>query len=103
MVIGRSRIRVKVGESVGTDPLEKIVEGDILDSVSRRDKRRDHPNVWTSTNHVYRTSNPEQLLRSLRSHSLDTQSLRREDPFDAAASSIVEAEIETLASMDFEP
>jgi hypothetical protein len=103
VVIGRSRIRVKVGESVGTDPLEKIVEGDILDSVSRRDKRRDHPNVWTSTNHVYRTSNPEELLRSLRSHSLHTQSLRPEDPFDAAARRIAEAEIETLASMNFEP
>ena len=50
------RFRVRRVEGDGfTDPrLKKLVEGDILPTVSRRDDRRDQALVWTSGNRVFR-------------------------------------------------
>ena len=60
-VIDDVRIRVTEGESrsVWADPtLKSLTEGDILPSVSRRDRRRQLANVWTSGNRVFACEGP---------------------------------------------
>jgi hypothetical protein len=39
--------------------IEHVIKGDILPSVSSRDKRRDEVNIWTSGNRVFRVNNPQ--------------------------------------------
>lgn len=65
--IGRARIRVDLRAPVGTTSrLESIVAGDVLDSVSSRDTRRASATIWTTTNRVFRTDAPEDLMAALR-------------------------------------
>ena len=65
--IGRARIRVDARAAlVATQNLESIVAGDVLDSVSSRDPRRASASIWTSTNRVFRTSAPGELIVALR-------------------------------------
>ena len=66
VTVGRARIRVDVAlEPDGARPLESIVTGDVLESVSSRDPRRVGVNVWTTTNRVFRTGEPRALLAAL--------------------------------------
>lgn len=70
VTIKKVRIRVRFGRSAGGDlaepTLTTIVAGDVLDSVSRRDPRREHIKVWTSGNRVFGTRSPDVLLEVLR-------------------------------------
>ena len=54
--IGDVRIRVRKAElnAWGSPLLQRLVAGDILPTVSRRDPRRDLVDVWTSGNRVFR-------------------------------------------------
>ena len=65
--IGSTRIRLKGGPSLGfgNPVMCTIVPGNILPSVSRRDPRRTHVNVWTSGNRVFRCSGTGVLLEIL--------------------------------------
>lgn len=45
----------------GSPVLKQITPGDILNSVSRRDPRRDNAHVWTSGNRIYSCENTKQL------------------------------------------
>lgn len=65
--LGRVRIRVRVRPESGfRDPvLLKMVDNDVLDSVSRRDPRRAQVDVWTSGNRVFRCMGTEVLRRIL--------------------------------------
>ena len=45
----------------GSPVLEQITPGDILNSVSRRDPRRDNADVWTSGNRIYSSGNTMRL------------------------------------------
>lgn len=60
------RVRIKKGEkNCGTNiPLDvkSIVKGDILPSVSSRNKIRDLANVWTSGNRIFEVNNPDLLI-----------------------------------------
>jgi hypothetical protein len=65
VTVGRVRIRVRAeaGGGAVVDPrLMTVVEGDILDSVSRRDPRRAQIDVWTSGNRVFATRTPCALM-----------------------------------------
>jgi hypothetical protein len=65
-VLGRVRLRVRLGCDVAHDPrLTRLVEGDVLPSVSRRDPRRVEARVWTSGNRVFGCTAPSKLLRLL--------------------------------------
>lgn len=86
------RWRIRRQESCAFDDpkLISIVRGDVLPSVSRRDARRMHADVWTSGNRVFRSAGRQTLrlvLRALRD---------RRDP-----ESFVESEIgRTLSSAE---
>lgn len=65
-IVGHSRIRVRRQTAGSGDPvLHSIVPGDVLPTVSRRDPRRAHADVWTSGNRVFRCSGTEALLQIL--------------------------------------
>ncbi len=49
----RWRIRHKESAEVAAPQLRPLVEGDILNSVSRRDSRRSQIDVWTSGNRIF--------------------------------------------------
>ena len=65
--LGSVRIRVRRGSrDHGVDTtLGALVDGDILDDVSRRHPLRDRPNVWTTGNRVYLCPSPHCLLTVL--------------------------------------
>ena len=50
----RFKVRQKDGKSFANPQLKKLVPGDVLPSVSRRDSRRHQVDIWTSGNRVYR-------------------------------------------------
>jgi len=66
VTIGPARIRVRRDARDTGPPLSRVVDGDVLDSVSRRDERRRQANVMTTANCVYRTADPALLLASLQ-------------------------------------
>lgn len=67
VVFGRARIRVNLLLADNhAGQLDPIVTGDVLDSVSARDARREIANVWTGMNRVFRTCDPHGLIRALR-------------------------------------
>jgi hypothetical protein len=57
IAIGSTRIKLRVRAEKGfSDPaLLPIIPGDILPTVSRRDTRRRHADVWTSGNRIFTT------------------------------------------------
>jgi hypothetical protein len=76
------RIRVRIGEKVDAKlPIvfESIVKGDILPTVSARDERREHANVWTSGNRIFKVSNPEKLISALNSIKAGNKDLGKEE------------------------
>lgn len=99
--VGQSRVRIRppTEDTPRRSYLSSVVEGDVLDSVSRRDRRREHPNVWTSTNHVYCTDYPDQLMAALQS--LTNGSMASTLPGEAltAAKTIIEGESASLRTM----
>ncbi|GAB4547618.1 MAG: hypothetical protein Tsb0013_07490 [Phycisphaerales bacterium] len=63
---GLIRVRFKSSRpSSGNTALHKIIDGDILPSVSRRDARRDKVSVWTCGNRVFGCEDPGTLLASV--------------------------------------
>lgn len=63
---GVIRVRFKPSHpSSGNTALHKIIDGDILPSVSRRDTRRDKVSVWTCGNRVFGCEDPGTLLASM--------------------------------------
>ena len=65
----RWRIRRAENRGFGDPKLISIVPGDVLPSVSKRDVRRVHADVWTSGNRVFRTEGKNTLrlvLQTLR-------------------------------------
>jgi hypothetical protein len=65
--LGSVRVRVRRGSrDRGVDTiLGALVDGDVLDDVSRRHPLRDRPNVWTTGNRVYLCRSPHSLLTVL--------------------------------------
>jgi len=65
--LGSVRIRIRRGSrDHGVDTtLGSLVDGDVLDDVSRRHPLRDRPNVWTTGNRVYLCPSPHSLLTVL--------------------------------------
>jgi hypothetical protein len=63
------RVRIRVRDSEETyfqDPrLVSVIKGDVLPSVSRRDRRRGLADVWTSGNRVFGCSGRSTLKRIL--------------------------------------
>ncbi len=76
------RIRVKVEKSEAQKSELKIshlIKGDILPTVSTRDKRRDTANVWTTGNRVFKVNNTLrfiQLLDDLKNGKSKTKELK---------------------------
>ena len=60
----RIRIRTDVEMPGSRQGLQSLVHGDVLPSVSRRDRRRTRANVWTSGNRIYRSGNPMAVLEA---------------------------------------
>lgn len=92
--IGRARIRVNTNDTRAPhtgQTLETILAGNVLDSVSTRDPRRNLANIWTTTNRIYATGNPAQMLRALRLQAKGQPSMN--DEFSSAAQQIVEEEL----------
>lgn len=58
----RLRMRRKPSPSTRNPRLVTITEGDVLDSVSRRDPRREHVDVWTSGNRVFACGDTETFI-----------------------------------------
>jgi len=65
--LGSVRMRIRRGSrDHGVDTtLGSLVDGDVLDDVSRRHPLRDRPNVWTTGNRVYLCSSPHSLVTVL--------------------------------------
>jgi hypothetical protein len=63
------RIRTKVENNSYNEELKitHLVKGDILPTVSTRDRRRDEANVWTSGNRIYKINNTKRFLEVLNS------------------------------------
>jgi hypothetical protein len=63
-------IRIRVKNEIVHDNLEldikSLLKGDILPTVSARDKRREEANVWTSGNRIFKVNNPKKLIKLLR-------------------------------------
>src|SRR5207302_809600 len=71
---GSVRIRVRRSMLNGfADPrLVRIVENDVLPTVSRRDGRRDRATIWTSGNRIFETrglSTLHEILQALQGES----------------------------------
>lgn len=64
--IGRMRLFIRdAGESRSDGAhLASLVEGDILPTVSRRDRRRGAANIWTSSNRIFRADSPQLVLEA---------------------------------------
>lgn len=95
--LGRARIRVNTNQTqpaVTDQALASVVSGNVLDSVSSRDPRRGLPNVWTTTNRVYATGDPERLLVALRAHTRD--GIVRNEKYIAAAREVIEEDLYAL-------
>ena len=76
------RIRVRRGgiKCFANPRLEKLVPGDILPTVSRRDDRRQQVEVWTSGNRVYRSAGTHTLtvlLHALQASENPTAAVQR--------------------------
>lgn len=68
VIVGRMRLFVRRGApTAAAAGIRPLVDGEILPSVSRRDPRRRHGQLWTSGNRVYRTSNPQLVLDAANS------------------------------------
>jgi hypothetical protein len=75
------RIRVKVEKNTKTEELEitPLIKGDILPTVSTRDKRRAEANVWTSGNRIFKVNDTKkfiQLLDNFKSGKRKTKDLK---------------------------
>ena len=62
----RYRVRCLKGDGFADPRLKKLVEGDILPTVSRRDGRRNQALVWTSGNRVFRCDGARVFTAILR-------------------------------------
>ena len=60
----RIRIRRDLDSADTTEDLQSLVRGDILPSVSRRDRRRAQANVWTSGNRIFQAPSPMVALEA---------------------------------------
>jgi hypothetical protein len=98
VVVENSRIRVRATGSPAYGYLASVVPGNVLDSVSRRDPRRQAPNVWTSTNHVYKTGEPAALIEALAAYDQRPETSYSDSEAADAASMIVAAERDCLRS-----
>jgi SAM-dependent methyltransferase len=72
VVIGSVRLRIRPAGSGGSDHvvdprLRAVVPGDVLDSVSRRDPRREKVDLWTSGNRVFGVRSVEALIAIIQS------------------------------------
>jgi hypothetical protein len=69
--IGRMRLFIRIDSDAGTgfEGLIPLIGGNVLPSVSRRDFRRRHAQVWTSGNRIFRTDNPALVFEAALSHS----------------------------------
>jgi hypothetical protein len=77
----RWRIRREESRAFADPKLISIVPGDVLSSVSRRDARRMHVDVWTSGNRVFRSVGRNTLrlvLRAIRNGSVPELTVERE-------------------------
>ena len=72
--VGRMRLFIKgvAADTGGLHGLIPIVSGDVLTSVSRRDRRRRTAAIWTSGNRIFRTDNPRLVLEAALLHSSAT-------------------------------
>lgn len=64
------RIRVKIATDLPELKkdhfvVDSLVKGDILPTVSSRDSRRVNANVWTSGNRIFKTNQPEEILKTI--------------------------------------
>ena len=59
----RFRMRRKSSPAIRNPALIELVDGDVLASVSRRDPRREHADVWTSGNRIFGCVDTEALTR----------------------------------------
>lgn len=64
--VGRMRLFIRDRDRVRSEQvgLTSLVEGDILPTVSRRDRRRRAVQVWTSGNRVFAADNPQLILEA---------------------------------------
>lgn len=109
VAIDRMRVMIRLipNAAPGDSGLISYVEGDVLPTVSRRDRRRGLAHVWTSGNRVFRTSNPQRLIEAAflcSSESMDSgiqpqlwRTLRDSDALQRVA-----AELRALAALEAE-
>lgn len=96
---GQVRFRVDRGNGAqvgGSPALVPLVPGDILPTVSRRDKRREHARVWTTGNRIFGCAAAEEFARILEdwqtgSHTATTDDLIKQQVI-AQVSEIIEIE-----------
>lgn len=61
----RFRINVEIMDENSDLQITSLIKGDILPTVSTRDKRREGANVWTSGNRIFKVNKPNTLLKCL--------------------------------------
>ena len=62
----RIRVKIEKSERHNTElKISHIIKGDILPSVSKRDKRREVANVWTSGNRIFKVNDAEKFIQLL--------------------------------------
>lgn len=68
--MGRMRlfIRTRIDAATGSQGLIRLIDGDVLPSVSRKDARRHGAMVWTSGNRIFGTDNPDLVLEAALSN-----------------------------------
>ncbi len=103
VTIGRMRLFVRQGgQTAVTTGLKPLVKGDVLPSVSRRDPRRRHAQVWTSGNRIYRTGNPQLIVDAARScgHGAGAQHALWGTTSEREARERVADQLRTLAALE---
>tara|TARA_R110000868_G_scaffold71983_1_gene210133 strand:- start:7005 stop:8330 length:1326 start_codon:yes stop_codon:yes gene_type:complete len=91
VMIGRMRVFIRRDADVSPRSpwaLEPVVEGEILPSVSRRDKRRLSVDVWTSGNRIFRCSRPDLLIAAATCSMAEFASVGRNAPHAGLLSEI---------------
>lgn len=101
--LGRARVKINTSpaQPIVTDrPLDTVVPGNVLDTVSSRDHRRQTPNIWTTTNRIYSTNQPVRLLEALQANGRGHN--KQDNEYAEAAALISDEELYALRSFGIE-
>ena len=102
---GDLKVKIKLNDTYNSKSnyLDPIVKGDILPTVSTRDKRRKKATIWTSGNRIFRSSNPnliKTLLESLISEKNQNLKLDPLHPISKSKIRMIQNQLQNILTQE---